>query len=111
MLNVVTLQTIGLLFVPNIFMRLAGHGDLKSLNNKPWWIAAFINWRIALVKHLFQVPANRIDYTQLKILQKVITLIVFFLFATLYIICPPFKLNYVWAALCLVGAVYFVFHA
>lgn len=115
MLNWVTLQTIGLLFVSNIFMTLAWYGHLKNLNNKPWWIAAFISWGIALVEYLFQVPANRIGFTQfnlaqLKILQEIITLVVFFLFATLYM-GTPFKLNYVWAALCLIGAVYFVFQA
>jgi uncharacterized protein (DUF486 family) len=115
MLNWVSLQTVGLLFLSNIFMTLAWYGHLKNLNHKPWWIAAFISWGIALVEYLFQVPANRIGYTQfnlaqLKILQEVITLIVFFLFATLYM-GTPFKLNYVWAALCLIGAVYFVFHA
>jgi uncharacterized protein (DUF486 family) len=106
-------QTIGLLTLSNIFMTIAWYGHLKNLASKPWWIAALISWGIALFEYLLQVPANRIGYTQLslaqlKITQEAITLVVFVLFAMLYM-NQSFKLDYVWAALCLMGAVYFVF--
>jgi uncharacterized protein (DUF486 family) len=109
----VSLQTIGLLVLSNIFMTFAWYGHLKSLASKPWWIAALVSWSIALFEYLLQVPANRIGYTefsiaQLKIMQEAITLIVFVPFAMFYM-NQPFKLDYVWAALCLVGAVYFIF--
>jgi uncharacterized protein len=93
--------------------RLDGH--LKNFSSKPWWIAALASWGIALFEYLLQVPANRIGYTefslaQLKIVQEVITLLVFVPFAIFYM-NQPFKLDYVWAALCLIGAVYFIFRA
>lgn len=106
-------QTVGLLVLSNVFMTVAWYGHLKNLASRPWWIAALISWSIALFEYLLQVPANRIGYTQfslaqLKIMQEVITLAVFVPFAMLYM-NQPFKLDYVWAALCLVGAVYFIF--
>jgi uncharacterized protein (DUF486 family) len=109
----VFIQTAGLLILSNIFMTIAWYGHLKNLANKPWWIAALISWSIALFEYLLQVPANRIGYTtfslsQLKIMQEVITLAVFVPFAMFYM-NQPFKLDYVWAGLCLVGAVYFIF--
>lgn len=108
-------QTAGLLVLSNIFMTVAWYGHLKNLAGKAWWVAALINWSIALFEYLLQVPANRIGYTelslaQLKILQKVITLTVFVPFAMLYM-DQPFKLDYVWAGLCLMGAVYFIFRS
>ena len=94
-------------------MTIAWYGHLKGLASKPWWIAALISWGIALFEYLLQVPANRIGYTQfslaqLKIMQEAITLTVFVPFAIVFM-DQPFKLDYVWAALCLVGAVYFIF--
>lgn len=111
----VVFQTVGLLALSNIFMTVAWYGHLKSLAGKPWWIAALISWAIALFEYLLQVPANRIGYTQfslaqLKIMQEAITLTVFVPFAMIYM-QQPFKLDYVWAALCLVGAVYFIFRS
>ncbi len=111
----VAFQTVGLLALSNIFMTVAWYGHLKSLASKPWWIAALISWSIALFEYLLQVPANRIGYTQfslaqLKIMQEAITLTVFVPFAMIYM-QQPFKLDYVWAALCLVGAVYFIFRS
>jgi uncharacterized protein (DUF486 family) len=96
-------------------MTVAWYAHLKNLNDKPWWIAALASWGIALFEYLLQVPANRIGYTvfslaQLKILQEVITLLVFVPFALFYM-HEPFKLDYLWAALCLLGAVYFIFRA
>jgi len=111
----VIVQTVGLLVLSNVFMTFAWYGHLKNLSSKPWWIAAIVSWMIALFEYLLQVPANRIGYTelslaQLKILQEAITLTVFVPFAMLYM-QQPFKLDYVWAALCLVGAVYFIFRS
>ena len=111
----VALQTVGLLALSNVFMTVAWYGHLKSLASKPWWIAALISWSIALFEYLLQVPANRIGYTQfslaqLKIMQEAITLTVFVPFAMVYM-GQPFKLDYVWAGLCLVGAVYFIFRS
>jgi len=108
-------QTIGLLVLSNVFMTFAWYGHLKNLSSRPWWIAALISWGIALFEYLLQVPANRIGYgtfslAQLKILQEVITLAVFVPFALLYM-GQPLKLDHLWAALCLVGAVYFAFRA
>ena len=108
-------QTAGLLLLSNIFMTFAWYGHLKSLNNRAWYIAALISWGIALFEYLLQVPANRIGATQyslaqLKIMQEAITLTVFVPFAMFYM-DQPFKLDYVWAALCLVGAVYFIFRS
>jgi uncharacterized protein len=104
----------GLLLVcSNVFMTFAWYGHLRNLADRPWWIAALVSWGIALFEYLLQVPANRIGYTafslaQLKILQEVITLAVFVPFAVLYM-RQPVRLDFLWAALCLVGAVYFVF--
>jgi uncharacterized protein (DUF486 family) len=111
----IILQTTGLLILSNVFMTFAWYGHLKNLSSKPWWIAALISWGIALFEYLLQVPANRIGYTQyslaqLKILQEVLTLLVFVPFAMFYM-NQPFKLDYVWAGLCLVGAVYFIFRS
>lgn len=111
----VLLTTVLLLTASNIFMTFAWYAHLKDLKTKPWLIAALFSWGIALFEYLFQVPANRIGhekYTvgQLKILQEVITLAVFVPFALLYL-KEPIKLDYLWAALCLCGAVYFVFRS
>jgi len=111
----VIVQTAFLLTLSNIFMTFAWYGHLKGLQSKPWWIAALISWGIALFEYMLQVPANRIGYTemslaQLKILQEAITLTVFVPFA-IFFMGQPFKLDYVWAALCLVGAVYFIFRS
>lgn len=109
------LKTILLLTVSNVFMTFAWYAHLKNLNNKPWMIAALASWGIALFEYMFQVPANRIGFTvlsvaQLKILQEVITLSVFVPFAVFYI-QQPLKLDFLWAGLCLMGAVYFMFRA
>jgi len=103
----------GLLVLSNVFMTFAWYGHLKELNNKPWWIAALVSWGIALFEYLLQVPANRIGFTamslpQLKIMQEVITLAVFVPFSMLFM-NQPMKLDFLWAALCMMGAVYFVF--
>jgi uncharacterized protein (DUF486 family) len=103
----------GLLIASNVFMTFAWYAHLKNLSAKPWWIAALASWGIALFEYLLQVPANRIGYTQLslaqlKIMQEVITLVVFVPFAILYM-DQPIKLDYLWAGLCILGAVYFVF--
>ena len=97
----------------NVFMTFAWYAHLKELNQRPWIVAALVSWGIALFEYLLQVPANRIGYTvlslpQLKILQEVITLTVFVPFVMLYM-RQPLKLDYLWAALCVLGAVYFVF--
>ncbi|MBL8511968.1 MAG: DMT family protein [Betaproteobacteria bacterium] len=102
-----------MLIASNVFMTFAWYAHLKNLADKPWYIAAFISWGIALFEYLLQVPANRIGYTalnlaQLKILQEVITLSVFVPFALLYM-NERLSWNYLWAGLCLVGAVYFTF--
>jgi len=96
-------------------MTFAWYAHLRNLADKPWYVAAIISWSIALFEYLLQVPANRIGYTtlslaQLKIIQEVITLLVFAPFAVIYM-KQPIKLDYLWAALCLVGAVYFVFRS
>jgi uncharacterized protein (DUF486 family) len=106
-------QTAGLLVLSNVFMTLAWYGHLKDLRDKPWLIAALISWGIALFEYLLQVPANRIGYgtlslPQLKIMQEVITLLVFVPFLII-VMKQPLKLDFLWAALCMVGAVYFVF--
>lgn len=106
-------QTILLLTMSNVFMTFAWYAHLKELNHKPWIIAALISWGIAFFEYLLQVPANRIGFTvlsvaQLKILQEVITLTVFVPFALWYL-KEPLKLDYLWAALCMVGAIYFMF--
>jgi uncharacterized protein (DUF486 family) len=105
--------TAGLLIASNVFMTFAWYAHLKDLSAKPWWIAALVSWGIALFEYLLQVPANRIGYTelslpQLKIMQEAITLLVFIPFAILYM-KQPIKLDYLWASLCIMGAVYFVF--
>ena len=109
----VGLQTALLLLASNVFMTFAWYGHLRSLASAPWWTAALVSWGIALFEYLLQVPANRIGHGQfsvgqLKIMQEVITLTVFVPFAMLYL-KEPFKLDYLWAALCMVGAVYFIF--
>lgn len=106
-------QTVVLLTLSNVFMTFAWYAHLKELNNKPWIVAALVSWGIAIFEYMFQVPANRIGFTvlslgQLKILQEVITLLVFVPFAILYM-REPLKLDYLWAGLCLLGAVYFIF--
>lgn len=111
----VGLQTVLLLLASNIFMTFAWYGHLRSLAAAPWYIAALVSWGIAFFEYMLQVPANRIGHTefnvgQLKIMQEVITLTVFLPFAMLYL-KEPFKLDYVWAALCMVGAVYFIFRS
>ena len=111
-LSVVWLSAL-MLAASNIFMTFAWYAHLKELSAKPWWIAALVSWGIALFEYLLQVPANRIGYTelslsQLKIMQEAITLTVFVPFAVLYM-KQPVKLDYLWASLCIVGAVYFVF--
>ena len=107
------LKTILLLSLSNVFMTFAWYAHLKNLSDKPWYIAALLSWGIALFEYLLQVPANRIGYTalslaQLKILQEVITLSVFVPFAVYYM-HQPMKLDFLWAGLCLMGAVYFMF--
>jgi uncharacterized protein (DUF486 family) len=109
--------TCGLLLVAsNVFMTFAWYAHLKDLAAKPWWIAALVSWSIALFEYLLMVPANRIGYAggmslaQLKITQEVITLMVFVPFA-LYFMKQPLKLDFLWAGLCLIGAVYFVFRS
>ncbi len=108
-----TLTAILLLAASNVFMTFAWYAHLKNLNDKPWWVAALVSWGIALFEYLLQVPANRIGFAemnlgQLKIVQEVITLAVFVPFAVLYM-NEPLKWNYLWAGLCLLGAVYFIF--
>jgi len=109
----VFVKTAVLLVMSNFFMTFAWYAHLKNLGDKKWYIAAMVSWGIAFFEYLIQVPANRIGYTelslaQLKIMQEIITLSVFVPFALLYM-HQPMKLNYVWAALCLVGAAYFIF--
>jgi uncharacterized protein (DUF486 family) len=111
----VVAQTTFLLTASNVFMTFAWYAHLRNLNDKPWWIAALASWGIALFEYLLQVPANRIGYSemslgQLKILQEVITLSVFLPFAVLYM-REPLKLDYLWAGLCLIAAVYFMFRS
>ena len=102
-----------LLLASNVFMTFAWYAHLKELAAKPWWIAALVSWGIALFEYLLMVPANRIGYTelslpQLKILQEAITLGVFVPFSVLYM-NQPVKMDYLWASLCIMGAVYFIF--
>src|SRR5262245_38263139 len=104
-----------LLVCSNLFMTFAWYGHLKHLQASPWWIAALVSWGIALFEYLLQVPANRVGFSvlslaQLKIIQEVITLAVFIPFAVMYM-NQPIKLDYLWAGLCLLGAVYFIFRA
>ncbi|KXS32903.1 MAG: Uncharacterized protein AWT59_0990 [Candidatus Gallionella acididurans] len=109
------LVTTLMLVVSNLFMTFAWYGHLKNLSGSPWYIAALVSWGIALFEYLFQVPANRIGYTelslgQLKILQEVITLSVFVPFAVIYM-NQPLKWDYLYAALCMLGAAYFIFRS
>jgi uncharacterized protein (DUF486 family) len=106
-------KTTLLLAASNVFMTFAWYAHLKNLNDRKWYIAAIASWGIALFEYLLQVPANRIGYSQLslaqlKITQEVITLSVFVPFAMFYM-HEPLKLDYLWAGLCLLGAVYFIF--
>lgn len=106
-------QTTSLLILSNVFMTLAWYAHLKDLRDKPWMVAALFSWGIALFEYLLQVPANRIGYStltlpQLKILQEVVTLAVFVPFVLLYM-KQPLKWDYLYAALCMTGAVYFIF--
>ena len=102
-----------MLTASNLFMTFAWYGHLKNLNDRAWWFAALVSWGIALFEYLLQVPANRIGFAvmslgQLKIMQEVITLVVFVPFAVFYM-GQPLKLDLLWAGLCMVGAVYFIF--
>lgn len=113
----VALQTLLLLVGSNVFMTFAWYGHLKNLATAPWYLAALLSWGIALFEYLLQVPANRIGFqqagfsvAQLKIMQEVVTLGVFMPFAVWYM-NEPLRLDYLWAALCLIGAVYFIFRA
>ena len=104
-----------LLIASNVFMTFAWYAHLKNMSQRPWYIAAFVSWGIALFEYLLQVPANRIGYTQLslgqlKVMQEVITIAVFVPFAILYM-KQPLKLDFLWAGLCLVGAAYFAFRS
>jgi uncharacterized protein len=108
-------RTILLLSCSNVFMTFAWYGHLRSLNTRPWIVAALVSWGIAFFEYMLMVPANRIGYTvltlpQLKMLQEVITLTVFVPFA-LYFLKEQLRLDHLWAALCLLGAVYFTFRA
>jgi uncharacterized protein (DUF486 family) len=108
-------RTTILLILSNIFMTFAWYAHLRNLGDRKWWIAALASWGIALFEYLLQVPANRIGYTelslaQLKMLQEVITLSVFVPFAVLYM-RQPVRLDFLWAGLCLLGAVYFIFRS
>jgi len=108
--------TAGMLLASNLFMTFAWYGHLKHLNHRFWLVAALVSWGVALFEYLLQVPANRIGFAaglslaQLKIMQEVITLSVFVPFAVLHM-QQPLKLDYLWAALCMVGAVYFMFRS
>jgi uncharacterized protein (DUF486 family) len=109
------IQTVGLLALANVFMTFAWYAHLKQLNHRAWWLAALASWGVALFEYLLQVPANRIGYAvysvpQLKILQEVITLAVFVPFALLYLKID-LKLDYLWAGLCMVAAVWFMFRS
>lgn len=111
----ILLRAAALLTISNLFMTFAWYAHLRNLNDKKWYWAALASWGIALFEYLFQVPANRIGYTelslgQLKILQEVITLLVFVPFAIFYM-RQPFRLDFVWAGLCMIGAVYFMFRS
>jgi uncharacterized protein (DUF486 family) len=111
----IAMQTVLLLVCSNVFMTFAWYAHLRNLADRPWWIAALVSWGIALFEYLLQVPANRIGYSalslaQLKILQEVVTLAVFVPFAVLYM-RQELKLDYLWAAGCLLAAVYFIFRS
>lgn len=105
--------TVAMLVVSNVFMTFAWYAHLRNLSSKPWYVAALVSWGIALFEYLVQVPANRLGYgrltlAQLKIVQEVVTLSVFVPFSVLYM-RQPLNLNFLWAGLCLVGAVFFMF--
>ena len=107
------LRTASLLIISNIFMTFAWYGHLKYLHDRKWYIAVAISWAIALFEYMFMIPANRIGATelslpQLKILQEAITLVVFVPFAVLFMKQPP-RLDFLWASLCILGAVFFMF--
>ncbi|MBN9229874.1 MAG: DMT family protein [Legionella sp.] len=107
------MKTILLLIGSNIFMTFAWYGHLKNLNNKPLYIAILVSWGIAFFEYILQVPANRLGYTQfslgqLKILQEIITICVFALFAYFYM-NKPLGLNFLYAGICMIGAAYFIF--
>ena len=109
----IPLLTIVLLIASNLFMTFAWYAHLRNLSDRPWYVAAIVSWGIALFEYLLQVPANRIGYQQfslgqLKIIQEVITLGIFVPFAVIYM-RQPLTLNFLWAGLCLLGAVYFMF--
>ena len=111
----VILRTTLLLAASNVFMTFAWYAHLKNLSDRPWYVAAVVSWGIACFEYLLQVPANRIGHaqlsiSQLKIMQEVITLSVFAPFAALYM-REPLKLDFLWAGLCLLGAVYFMFRS
>jgi uncharacterized protein (DUF486 family) len=111
----ISLQSALLLVASNVFMTFAWYGHLKNMATKPWFVAALVSWGIALFEYLLQVPANRIgaqqlSVGQLKVMQEVISLSVFVPFAIFYM-DQPFRMDYIWAALCLVGAAYFMFRA
>ena len=111
----VLLTTTILLICSNVFMTFAWYAHLKNLSARPWYIAVLVSWAIAFFEYMLQVPGNRIGYTvlavgQLKLMQEVITLVVFVPFAVYYL-KEPLKLDYLWAALCILGAVYFVFRS
>jgi len=111
----IVLSTALLLTASNVFMTFAWYGHLKNLSNRPWYIAALVSWGIACFEYLLQVPANRLGHTQmslpqLKIMQEVITLSVFAPFAV-FCMNEPLKWDYLWAGVCLLGAVYFVFRS
>ena len=110
-----TLQTVVLLTASNVFMTFAWYAHLRNLAHKPWFIAAIASWGIAFFEYMLQVPANRAGYSvmslaQLKIVQEVISLSVFVPFVLLYM-REPLKWDYLWAALCIMGAVYFIFRS
>ena len=111
----VAFQTACLLVLSNLFMTYAWYGHLHDMKHRPWYLAAFVSWGIALFEYLIQVPANRIGYgsltlAQLKIIQEIVSLSVFLPFAVFYM-NQPLKLDYLWASLCLVGAAYFMFRS
>ncbi|WP_419786802.1 DMT family protein [Pseudodesulfovibrio sp.] len=111
----ITLLTALMLTCSNVFMTFAWYAHLKDLHSRPWYVAALLSWGIALFEYMIQVPANRMGYTtltlpQLKIMQEVLALAVFAPFCIFYM-GQPLKLDYLWAALCLLGAVYFIFRA
>jgi uncharacterized protein (DUF486 family) len=114
-MNSTFLRTAGLLIVSNTFMTFAWYAHLKNLSDRKWYIAAILSWGIAFFEYMFMIPANRIGSTeyslaQLKILQEVITLMVFVPFVVLYM-RQPLRLDFLWAALCILGAVFFMFRS